>query len=338
MNTQKTCKGCGAVLVKDNDSEAHIIPNALGGRLKPKGIICRDCNTKLDKLTDNALIKAFGDWPTLLDIPRDRGSNPPKLIETRNGRRVRLEADGSMTSAEVKYDIAPVAGGHKVQIAAGNMKTFRQLLNRAEKQFPTFDPKVAEQHARAVGIEDGDELRMSLDFSPEAVFGGIVTAFWLYLAHTTGRGFMEWDRLLEVVQAMQTHGGTFRYPIQGFPGLRGPDIQLGHKIVVRSVPATGKLIAFIEILGMLKVGGVFADAGGPSVLIEHIYAYDVLGQLDRSSEFSIDPAEFEGQDWKSIGLGVADAEQLRDHFRDELEKVFAERYRQRFAASSAGQV
>src|SRR5207302_7849629 len=101
-----------------------------------------------DKLTDNALIKAFGDWPTLLDIPRDRGANPPKLIESRNGRRVRLEADGSMTLADVKYDVAPVEDGHKVQIAAGNMKTFRQLLKRAEKQFPTFDPKVAEQYAR----------------------------------------------------------------------------------------------------------------------------------------------------------------------------------------------
>lgn len=61
------CQGCGSVLTAANDSEAHIIPKALAGRLKPKGIICRTCNTELDRIADNALIKAFGDWPTLLD-------------------------------------------------------------------------------------------------------------------------------------------------------------------------------------------------------------------------------------------------------------------------------
>src|SRR4051812_32296263 len=90
---QRKCRGCGTMLTAANDSEAHIIPNALGGSLKPKGIICQTCNRELGALVDNALVKAFGDWPTLLDIPRDRGKNPPNLIETRNGRRVRLKPD-----------------------------------------------------------------------------------------------------------------------------------------------------------------------------------------------------------------------------------------------------
>jgi hypothetical protein len=331
MAMQK-CRGCGATLTAANDSEAHVIPNALGGHLKPKGIICRICNTKLDALADNALIEAFGDWPTLLDIPRDRGTNPSKLIETRNGRRVRLERDGSMTAVDVLYDVASAEGGHKVQIAAGDMKTFRQLLKRAEKQFPQFDPKVAEQYARKVGIQDDDLLKMGLDFSPEAVFGGVITAIWLYLIVTTGRAFMDWDRLIAVIKEMQTHGGTFRYMVDGLPGLNGPDIPLSHKIVVRSVPSTGKLIAYAEILGMLKVGGLFADAGGPAVLVEHVYVYDVLGRIDRSSEFSMDAAEFERQDWKTIGVGPTDADKLKAHFRDAIESVFVKRYRERFVA------
>jgi HNH endonuclease len=54
------CRGCGVPLTDTNDSEAHIIPNALGGRLKPKCIICRECNTQLDRIADNALVQAFG--------------------------------------------------------------------------------------------------------------------------------------------------------------------------------------------------------------------------------------------------------------------------------------
>lgn len=58
----------------------------------------------LDDLADNALIKAFGDWPTLLDIPRDRGKNPPKTLETRDGKTVRIDPDGSITRVDVLYD------------------------------------------------------------------------------------------------------------------------------------------------------------------------------------------------------------------------------------------
>lgn len=335
-DTKKQCRGCGAPLTKENDSEAHVIPNALGGRLKPKGIICTACNTELDKIADNALVKAFGDWPPLLDIPRDRGSHPPKLIETRNGRRVRLEPNGSMTLADVKYDVQPTEDGHAVQIAVGNMKTFRQLLNRAKKEFPKLDVKAAEQHARVVGIEDGDELKMGLDFSPEAVFGGVVTAFWLYLIHTTGRAFMDWKRLLEVIANMKAHGGMFRYLVTGLPGLEGPEIPLGHKIVIRSIPSSGEMIAYIEILGLLKIGGLFAKAPPDSILVEHIYAYDVLGKADRSSEFSIKETAFEKQKWKEVGLGVSDAAALRSHLESELERTFVQRYRDRFTDPSQG--
>ena len=96
------CRLCGSDLIAPNDSEAHVIPNALGGRLKPKGILCRACNTELDDLADNALVKAFGDWPTLLDIPRDRGQNPPKRLETRGGKTVRVEPDGTVNSGMTK--------------------------------------------------------------------------------------------------------------------------------------------------------------------------------------------------------------------------------------------
>lgn len=328
--TTTNCRGCGTVLTAANDSEAHIIPKALGGRLKPKGIICRTCNTALDRVADNALIEAFGDWPTLMDIPRKGGGNPTKIIDTKNGRRVRLQPDGALTAIDVKYDVTSIEDGHAVVIAAGDMKTIRQLLQRAEKQFPQFDAKAAEQHAMTMGVQDGDELKMQLDFSPKAVCGGVITALWLFIIQKTGHAMMDWQGLLDCIQKMQAGGGTFRYLIEGLPGLKGPDIRLGHKIVVRSVPASGELIAYVEILGMLKVGGLFAASSRPSDLITHIYAYDVLSRTDRSSEFLIDAAEFEKQDWSTVGLGVTDAAKLRDHFRDALDTIFVQRYRNRF--------
>ena len=328
----KKCRGCGVNLTAQNDSAAHVFPNALGGRLKPRGIICQLCNTALDRAADNALVRAFGDWPTLLNLPRDQGGHPPKLIDTRDGRRVRVEADGNITSAQVTYDVSEIEEGHQVIIAAGNMNTFRQLLKRAKKQFPLFDIDSAEKAAQVAGDADDDMLKLSFDFSPQAVFGGVITAIWLYLIHATGRVFMDWDRLLKCIGEMQTRGGNFRYLVDGLPGLAGPDIPLGHKIVIRSVPCTGEMIAYVEVMGILRVGGLFARAPGPQELIEHVYAYDLVQQLDRSTEFSIASGEFERQDWKAAGLGPTDANALRAHFATALE-VFADHYRRRFMAT-----
>src|ERR1700724_754398 len=81
--TAPMCSGCGQrPLTPDWDSEAHIFPNALGGRLAPRGLICRECNTLLNDLADNPLIRAFGPWPTLVDVPRQNGKNPPAVVET----------------------------------------------------------------------------------------------------------------------------------------------------------------------------------------------------------------------------------------------------------------
>jgi hypothetical protein len=256
-------------------------------------------------------------------------------METRDGKRVRLQPDGSLTRVDVLYDVTAIEGGQQVQIAAGDMTTFRQLLNRADKKFPQFDSKVAEQHAQTIGIQDGDKLKTTLEVGYQATFGGIVTAIWIYLVVTTGHAFMDRQRLLDAIKAVQTHGGAFRYLIDGLPGLNGPDVPLGHKIIVRTVPATGELIAYVEILGMLKVGGIFAATKEPVDLIEHIYAYDVLGRRDRSSEFSIGADEFERQNWMTIGLGPADPEKLKEHFRDALETVFVKRYRERFNTSGS---
>jgi hypothetical protein len=323
------CRGCGNPLTDANDSAAHIIPNALGGRLAPKGIICQSCNTVLDKLADNALIEAFGDWPTLLDIPRQRGRNPTKLMETLNGHRVRMNANGTSTRVEVQYEVEETPEGHSVQIAAGDIKTIRQLLGRLTKQFPQVDAALAERHARTVGIQDGDKLKIRLDFSPDAVFGGVVTALWLFLIHRTGHAFMDWDRLKSCIAGMRANGGTFRYLVDGLPGLRGPEIGLGHKIIVRSVPCTGELIVYVEILGVLKVGGVLAKSPAPAIPIEHIYALDLLSKTDRSGEYKIDATEFDRQDWSKVGLAPADTAALNARFSDAIE-LFVDHYRNRF--------
>jgi HNH endonuclease len=297
--------GCGDEITAQNDSYAHVIPNALGGRLGAKGLICRKCNNVLDKAADNALVESFGPWPTVLRISRQKGTNPSQTLETRDGDKVRLAADGSGTRVNVDYDLKSSREITTAIIAAGDRKTVRQLIERAKKDFPNLDLKEAAQHVRAATLSPDSELKVHVNFAPSFVFGGAISIFWLFWLFKTGRPIMTWEMLLTVIKHAQETGWTLRYYVNGLPGLHGPEIELGHKIVMRAVPASGQLIAYVELFSTLKMGGVIAE-GGPGHFDEFIYAFDVRSTIDRSDKFSIDAAEFDSQVWSSVGLGCED--------------------------------
>jgi hypothetical protein len=301
-----------------------MIPKALGGRLAPRGILCRVCNTEFNDVADAALIKAFGAWPTLLDIPRE-GTNPAKTVDTRQGYRVRMEASGKLTRTDVVYDVVemPEVEGHRLSFGAGDMKTARQLLARAKKEFPQIDLAEALKHLKVQGMPDGDELKLGLDFSPPAVFGGVLTAVWLFIIDRTRQAFVDKKRLLDWIKSLQEfQSDTFRYFVNGLPGLEGPDIKLGHKIVVRTDNISRQLIAYVEIMGVLRIGGVIAVLPKGQAM-GHIYAYDLLERKDRSAEFSFNSEVFNGQKWDKVGLTPKEGSTLKAHFTSALQELAA---------------
>lgn len=299
------CFGCGEKLTKDTDSEAHVIPNALGGRLAPKGLICRKCNTEFSVLADDDLVKAFGAWPTLLDIPRHRGENAAQTLDTKAGYRIRIEADGKMTRVDPQFDETPLPEGIDLKIGASNWKTFGQLLKRAKKKHPQFDPEEALKHAQVVQLPIS-EICAPVKFNVSQTFGGIALCIWLFLVYKTRHAIIPKNDLRNMIGKMKQGNGNLRYFFGGLPGLKGPDIPLGHKIVVQTIPSRGELIAYVEILGALRVGGVFAKSKGPVAVKpqQHIYVYDLALKRNRSSEFSIDVDEFLAQDWPNAGIDL----------------------------------
>lgn len=299
------CFGCGEKLTKDNNSEAHVIPNALGGRLAPKKLICRKCNTEFSELADNDLVNAFGAWPTLLNIPRQNGDNPPKTLDTKAGFKVRIEADGKTTRVDPQYEENQVAAGTSLDIGAGNKKTFGQLLKRAHKKYPQFDPVEAEKHAQIISLPIS-EICAPINFSVGQTFGGVALCIWLFLIYRTRHAIIRKSDLRNMIATIKQGHGKLRYFFGGMPGLNGPDVPIGHKIVVQTIPSRGELIAYVEIFGALRVGGVFANSP-PSMDIQpqrHIYVYDLNMKRERSSEFTIDDAVFMAQDWPNAGIDL----------------------------------
>lgn len=331
QNNTSQCIGCGDPLTSGNKSDAHIIPNALGGRLAPGDLICKTCNGTLDRAVDNALVKAFGGVQTLIDLPRQRGSNPAVDLRTESGRRVRVQPDGDLTITDIQYEETDEVDRRIIKIGAPTYKQARQLLERAKKNNPELkdinvDNIVSKLQPTAVPLQE--DLLLQLDFSPAAIFGGVMAALWLFIAHRERHAFENLNSLLGRLQKIHEHGGMFRYLPDGLPGLQGPQVDYCNKIVVRSVPQTGELIGYVELLGTFRIGGIFAATKNiPTALIEHIYVHDPFKVKDRSAEFSIDPIVFEMVDWRTVGLGPVkqDAAELKEAIQAAGERL-AEKY------------
>lgn len=86
-----TCYMCPVELTEENSSKEHIILNAMGGRLKPKDLLCKTCNSKIGHDADSELAKQFEFLSAYLQVKRDSGSIP--IIrggKTKDGTEINL--------------------------------------------------------------------------------------------------------------------------------------------------------------------------------------------------------------------------------------------------------
>ena len=90
------CYICGCHLNIKNSSEEHIIPNALGGRLKTR-ILCKKCNNILGNQMDASLVKSLEFFSFKVNHGRDRGTVPDIYLNL-EGEKVRASPNGEIIS------------------------------------------------------------------------------------------------------------------------------------------------------------------------------------------------------------------------------------------------
>ena len=69
------CYSCDEEITNQNKSIEHVIPNALGGKLKLNKGLCKKRNQKFSETIDAELIKQFHFIPEVIDADRDRKKN-----------------------------------------------------------------------------------------------------------------------------------------------------------------------------------------------------------------------------------------------------------------------
>jgi HNH endonuclease len=134
------CALCEATITAETDSEEHLIPNALGGRRKVSGFICRDCNSAGGESWDAELAEQLLPLCLLLDISRERGDPPTLKVVTSAGERLTIRPNGTLARSAPVFTRTPSPSGKThYHVEARTMHEAQQILMDLKRKHPEID-------------------------------------------------------------------------------------------------------------------------------------------------------------------------------------------------------
>lgn len=272
---QPHCIFTGEPITRENNSRAHVIPSALGGRLKPWDILSKDGNTLLGDNIDLPLIEAFQSLMTLLDGSRDRGSNRPVRLTDESGRVVVLNFGEPLKLTQTAYSEKQIADGLEVRIDARNLKELRTQLGRVKAKIPSFDIDEAMTHAVVRRTWPDGVLHGRLQIGPGVVFPAIFVAASIFASyhgldpHPALRSYVAGFDLENPVLPPDTFFFMPDRPWFTAPG------DVTHIVVLHANAAAQQMIVCIELFNVMTVG-VVLPYEGRTVDRTESYAVDIL--------------------------------------------------------------
>lgn len=117
----------------------HIIPNAIGGKLKSDKILCSKCGSNFGVEIDKALIVHCQNFSTFLNVNRDRGKNQNLIAEKKGGEKISISPDGKIKPViDGKPNIKLNSEGKPEKIIARSLEELKMYKGILQKEFPEY--------------------------------------------------------------------------------------------------------------------------------------------------------------------------------------------------------
>lgn len=292
------CALCDCVLDSTTDSEEHIIPNALGGRFKLRGVICSKCNSAAGAKWDSELVRQLNPLALIFGIQRQRGSVKSQVFATSSGDRIELHPDSSMTPADpVVHQAKNPDGSRTIHVTARTVEEARQIVKGLKRKYPELEVDAALSQASRAEFYPG-ALAMPLQVGGALASRSIVKSV-LCLAVSAGVDPMQCPSAHRFLRDDgYTSGITFLYDRDVIVN-RPPGVPL-HCIAVSSRSLDGQLIGYVELFATFRFAVLLADPyDGPEI----------------HCKYMIDP----------VSGGILDNDLHLAFTRDQLSEVFSDR-------------
>ena len=284
-----TCALCGRWLTEENKSREHVFPNALGGRMTVRNFICVNCNSRTGSDWDNELVRQLHPLCTMLNVNRARGRNRQFVVETLSGRKLVVNPDGSMTTAEPVFKARERDDRTEVTVRARTMAEMRRMVSGLKKKHPQID--VDELMKRAERTQEYSREPYAISLNVGGLLAGrSIIKSCLAMVYDAG---LTIDDCREAELFLLGEGK----PCFGFysePSLvkNRPENTFFHCVHVCGDAETGQLLAYVEYFGWLRFVACLAT-NYEGISFSHCYAVDPVSgkELDLDLELTLDAAE-----------------------------------------------
>jgi HNH endonuclease len=300
------CALCEATITAENYSQEHLIPNALGGRRKVSGLLCRDCNSATGESWEAELAKQLLPLCLLLNISRERGDPPGLRVETSAGERLTIGPNGTLTPSAPVFTRTPSPSGKThYHVKARTMDEARQIITDLKRKHPEIDVEATLAEAQMVETYPQGAVGHDLSIGGELAGRSMVKSS-LSWAFANG---VDWAACEGALGYLRAKGAPpcFGYYhdtdlIQGRPA----GVPL-HCLSVEADAETGLILGYGEYFGFHRFVCLLGEGyRGPSI----------------RSTYAIDPRTGAGLDLHvHIPFSRCDIEGIYDYKRTKLEDL-----------------
>ncbi|HHY68156.1 MAG TPA: HNH endonuclease [Alicyclobacillus sp.] len=269
-----TCYLCGTEINHDTWTWEHVLLNSIGGRLKSRDLICRNCNSTFGHDIDSELASQLNLFANLLNISREKGTPPPIYGTTETGNRISLDPGGKPVISKPDISFNKSESGMEIHFKTRNMSEARKILKGLQRTYPQIDIKEILQQAMTRSEYMKERVFLNTVFGGKKAFRAIVKmAVNFYILSGGHREFI--GHLIPYIKH-----GTVEDPVWFFYDhdeeiLDQDPNQVIHGLILKGDPCEQILWCYVELFNALRFIVLLNDHYSGDIIFKE-YLYDVL--------------------------------------------------------------
>jgi hypothetical protein len=252
MTTANRCVRCDHRIDISSDSDEHVIPNSVGGRLKVRGFICRDCNSWAGETWDATLSQQLNFFCNFFGVVRERGTPPPQPIETTAGEHLLMQPGGGFKMKNPIFQAVPTETGKQIQIKARDRGEAAVMLKGLARKYPNQVDVEAElaKATETYTYPDGVFFHTP-DFGGVSGGRSVVKTATAFAFHC-GVSVDQCDLAVRYLRDEAAEAAFGYYYERDLVAGRPAGVPI-HCVAVTGDPATGMLLGYVEYFGTQRV-------------------------------------------------------------------------------------
>lgn len=279
------CYICGNELTEENQSDEHIILNAIGGHLHSHTILCKKCNSDLGNKPDAQLAEDLSFYTDMLQVKKNRQNPHKQIMKDKDGREIVVKNAGKhLELRKPSINNEKSGKGIQVNITARDTKELLGLLSKLVKEGTISQEDADKISSKAEMKEHRPVLTKRIVISEGAFPSIIKSAVNYYMDCYQDLGTVK--HLVPYIKGKkETKDVLFFHHFKDLPYATNSN-EVTHMIHLEGHKETNLLYAMMEYFS-IYIYVVVLDSNYHGDKINKTYAYDVVEGKEIERNFSL---------------------------------------------------